>query len=499
MEGPLPRIPGVSGPLAKPVDYLEGLMEGFVAYDADWRMTYMNASAERLLGRSRADVLGKTWHQAFPHAVGNPVDQMYQRVMSKRAPERMEFFYAHYKTWMEISASPLSNGGVGVYFRDISDRKAAEAELREGARRKDEFLATLAHELRNPLAPIANAVEVLNLQGSTEAVPRAAHEVIGRQLKVMARLIEDLLDASRITSGKLELRRERVELAAVVEQALETSRPHVRGHEFTVALPAAPVWVDADPVRLAQVFANLINNACKYTPPGGQVRLSAECDGARVRVRVRDSGEGIAAEHMPRLFGMFSQVGPALHRDQSGRHGGLGIGLALSRALVEMHGGTIEAASDGPGRGAEFSVTLPAFDAPMPAPASRPQAQSGGRPRRILVVDDNEDSAASLAMLLRADGHTVEVANDGERAVEVAAAFHPNTILLDIGLPGMNGIEACRAIRSQAGGDTIQIAALTGWGQEEDQRRSREAGFDAHLVKPVERSALLALLAAARP
>src|SRR6185436_4878213 len=202
------RIDRVSDLAAKPVDYLEGLMEGFVAYDGGWRMTYMNASAERILGRKREDVLGKTWHQAFPHAVGNPVDHMYQRVKSQRAAERMEYFYPHYKVWMEISASPLSNGGVGVYFRDITDRKNAEAELRESARRKDEFLATLAHELRNPLAPIANAVEVLNLQGA-DGAPSAARAVIGRQVKLMARLVEDLLDASRITSGKLELRRSR--------------------------------------------------------------------------------------------------------------------------------------------------------------------------------------------------------------------------------------------------------------------------------------------------
>jgi CheY-like chemotaxis protein len=278
-----------------------------------------------------------------------------------------------------------------------------------------------------------------------------------------------------------------------VDQALETSRPHVRGHELTVALPAEPVWVDADPVRLAQVFSNLINNACKFTPPGGQVRLAAERDGARVSVRVSDSGVGIAAEHMPRLFEMFSQVGPALERKQ----GGLGIGLALSRVLVEMHGGTIAAASEGRGRGAQFVVALPAFDAPLPARGQGTAAQ-GGKPRRILVVDDNEDSAASLAMLLRADGHTVEIANDGERAVAAAAAFRPQTVLLDLGLPGMNGLEACHAIRSQAGGEAIQIAALTGWGQVEDQRRSREAGFDAHLVKPVERAALAALFASAR-
>jgi len=476
--------------LARQVDYLEGLLEGFVAYDGDWRMTYMNASAERILGRKREDVLGKTWHQAFPHAVGNPVDHMYQRVKALRVAERMEYFYAHYQQWMEISASPLSDGGVGVYFREVTDRKHAEAELRESARRKDEFLATLAHELRNPLAPIANAVEVLNLQGA-DGAPSAARAVIARQVKLMARLVEDLLDASRITSGKLELRRGRVELAPVIEQALETARPHVRGHELTVALPAEPVWVDADPVRLAQVFSNLINNACKFTPPGGKVRLLAEHDGARVRVRVRDNGVGIAAEHLPRLFEMFSQVETTFERS-----GGLGIGLALSRALVELHGGRIEAASDGPGTGAEFVVTLPAFDE---APGVR-GASAGARtskPRRVLVVDDNEDNAATLAMLLRLEGHTVQMASGGERAVAAVASFKPQTVLLDIGMPGMDGLEACRAIRAQAGGDSIQIAAVSGWGQADDHRRSREAGFDAHLVKPVERAALAALLASA--
>jgi CheY-like chemotaxis protein len=242
-------------------------------------------------------------------------------------------------------------------------------------------------------------------------------------------------------------------------------------------------------VRLAQVFSNLINNACKFTPPGGQVRLAAERDGARVRVRVRDSGIGIAAEHMPRLFQMFAQADAALERAA----GGLGIGLALSRALVELHGGTIAAASEGPGSGAEFTVTLPALEEGA-APLVAEERQAHAIPRRVLVVDDNPDSAASLAMLLRSAGHTVEVAHDGERAVEAAARFHPNAVLLDIGLPGMNGLEACRAIRAQPGGDAITIAALTGWGQHEDQRRSREAGFDAHLVKPVEREALAALL-----
>jgi PAS domain S-box-containing protein len=610
-------------PAPAPVDYLEGLMEGFVAYDANWVMTYINASGERLLGRKREEVLGKTWQQAFPHAVGNPVDHMYQRVKRRRVAEGMEFRYAHYGTWMEISASPLSNGGIGVYFRDISDRKrveeelrtlaaivensgdfvglsspdfvplyvneagrrmlglvdsdvtqtrvmdyfwpedlprieaeavpalerdghwsgevrfrhfqtgqpiptmwnvfairddsgktvgygtispdltamkradaalqAANAQLRDSARRKDEFLAVLAHELRNPLAPIANAVELLNLRGSQEPALQSAREVIARQVRHMVRLIDDLLDVGRITSGKLELRRERVELAVVVEQALETARPHLRGHEFTLSLPAQPVWLDADPVRLAQVLSNLLNNACKYTPGGGQIRLSAARVGAKVALKVRDNGIGIPREQLPALFNMFSQVAPP----PGLAVGGLGIGLALSRTLVEMQEGTIEADSEGPGHGSEFTVTLPAFDEGATPRGPRTQASgTGADPRRILVVDDNQDSAASLARLLRADGHTTEVAYDGERAVQAAASFRPDTVLLDIGLPGMSGLDACRAIRSQAGNQHILIAAVTGLGQEEDERKSREAGFDAHLVKPVQHAALTALLAA---
>jgi PAS domain S-box-containing protein len=482
--------------LPSSVDYLEGLMEGFVAYDGDWVMTYINASGERLLGRKREDVLGKTWHQAFPHAVGNPVDLMYQRVKSARQPEGMEFFYQHYGTWMEISASPLANGGVGVYFRDISDRKRAEAALQDAnallvdnARRKDEFLATLAHELRNPLAPITHAVEILNRQGSMEAGPRSARAVIDRQLKLMVRLIEDLLDVSRITSGKLLLRRERCELAKVIEQALETSHPHLRGFEFRLALPAEPMFLDADPVRLAQVFSNLLNNAAKYTPPGGQVRLTAEREGSRATVRVTDSGIGIAPDHMPHLFEMFSQASAARELSK----GGLGIGLALSRALVEMHGGAITARSGGTGAGSEFAVTLPVFDVPAESGAKR-EAELVRVKRRVLVVDDNEDSAATLAFLLRNDGHTVEVAHDGERAVQTAAAFRPDAVLLDIGMPGMNGLETCRALRSQEGGAGVLIAALTGWGQEEDQRKSHGAGFDAHLVKPVALADLVSLL-----
>jgi CheY-like chemotaxis protein len=370
--------------------------------------------------------------------------------------------------------------------------------LREADRRKDEFLATLAHELRNPLAPMRNGLQLMKLaQGNAEGIERA-RTLLERQLGQMVRLVDDLLDLSRISRGTVELRRARVSLAAVVRQAVETSQPAIEaaGHAFTLEVPEEPIVVDADEVRLAQAIANLLNNAAKYTEAGGRIRLAVTREGDGAVVTVEDNGVGVSPEMLPRLFEMFTQVDRSLERSQ----GGLGIGLAIVKRLVEMHGGSVTAYSAGVGKGSRFVVRLPLALAPAgPELARREGRPAGSRVRRrILVVDDNEDTAASLAMLLRADGHTVEIAHDGQGAVEAAAAFRPNTVLLDIGLPGMSGIEACRAIRAQPGAGTMQIAALTGWGQEEDQRRSREAGFDAHLVKPVERSALLALLAAAK-
>ena len=353
---------GVDPLAAQTADYLEGLMEGFVAYDAAWVMTYMNAAAERLLGRDRRDVLGKTWHQAFPHAVGNEVDRMYQRVMRERRPERLEMFYAHYGRWLEIGAAPVQSGGVAVYFRDVSDRVRAyqelersSEELREADRRKDEFLATLAHELRNPLAPIRNGLQLLGLAapGSEAAVQALA--MMERQTKHLVRLVDDLLEVSRIRTGKLELRREPVELAAVLASAIETSRPLIdaAGHALRVALPQEAIVLDADPVRLAQVLANLLNNAAKYTGPNGVIDVTVRRSGGEVRVSVRDNGTGIEREMLARVFELFVQAG----RDRL--QGGLGIGLTLARRLVELHGGTLEAHSDGPGLGAEFVVCLP--------------------------------------------------------------------------------------------------------------------------------------------
>jgi PAS domain S-box-containing protein len=350
-------------------DYLEGLMEGFVAYDGNWRMTYMNAAAERLLGRRREEVLGKTWHEAFPHAVGNPVDQMYQRVMRTRAGERMEYFYPHYDRWLEISASPVRTGGVGVYFRDISDRKRAEEELRLNDRRKDEFLATLAHELRNPLAPIRSGLQVLRVSPPGGEPAAQTMAMMERQVHHLVRLLDDLMEVSRITQGRVALRKQDFDLAEAVRTAVEASRPLVAAaaHRLELELPEEPLRVHADPVRVAQVLSNLLNNAAKYTPDGGRISLSVRRDGAAAQIRVRDSGIGIAPEMLPRLFEKFAQLpGAAKHS-----HGGLGIGLSLARTLVELHGGTIQAMSTGEGKGAEFVVSLPALAASPSQEAAR--------------------------------------------------------------------------------------------------------------------------------
>jgi signal transduction histidine kinase len=366
----------------------------------------------------------------------------------------------------------------------------------EADRRKDEFLATLAHELRNPLAPIRNGLQILRLaKGDAEAEERA-RAMIERQVQQMVRLIDDLLDLSRISRGKIELRRERVALEAVVQSAVETSRPLIEQsrHRLTLDLPAAPVFVDADLTRLSQVVANLLNNAAKYTEPGGDIRLAVAPDENGVTIRVRDNGVGIPPAMLPLIFEMFTQVDRSLERAQ----GGLGIGLTLVKRLVEMHGGTVEARSEGRGQGSELLIRLPVLtpaveEAPI-ADEAEPAANAPVR-RRILVADDNVDSAASLALMLEFMGNEVHTAHDGLAAVEAAAAIQPDVILLDIGMPEMNGYDACREIRRQPWGRAAVVVALTGWGQEEDKRRSREAGFDQHLVKPVEPAALDRLLA----
>jgi signal transduction histidine kinase len=371
-----------------------------------------------------------------------------------------------------------------------------ETQLRDIDRRKDEFLATLAHELRNPLAPVRNAVHILQLKGANSPELKWACDVLERQVHAMTRLIDDLMDISRINLDRIELRREPVELAAVIHRAVESSRPLIdeSGHELAIALPEGPLLIDADPIRLAQVFMNLLNNAAKYMDRGGRIELSAFATGNEVGVSIKDAGIGISAERIASLFTMFSQVERALSRTR----GGLGIGLALARRLVELHGGRISAHSDGLGRGAEFLVHLPQIREGVAAAGSVPAAEpnSPGVGLRILVADDNEDAALALAALLEILGHTVRTAFDGEAAVRVAAEFEPEVALLDIGMPTLNGFEACQRIRAQPRAHTMTLIAVTGWGQADDRRLSKEAGFDHHLVKPVDPKVMTELLSA---
>jgi signal transduction histidine kinase len=384
-------------------------------------------------------------------------------------------------------------GCVGV-FVDITARKRAEDALRRADQRKDEFLATLAHELRNPLAPIRNAVEVMQrLRGAGERVEWATR-VIDRQLVHLSRLIDDLLDVSRISRGAIGLHPQRVAVQAIVEQALETCRPLLDrvGHRVSVTLPHAPALVDADPTRLVQVVANLLNNAAKFTLRGGHIELVVRRDGPYVELVVRDDGIGIPADKLGEIFEMFAQVDTSVER----AHGGLGIGLTIVRLLVELHGGTVVARSRGPGRGSEFIVRLLAADGGGAAaePSSRTPVAHASAGRRVLVVDDNTDAAESLAMLLECEGHVVRVAHDGPSALVLARELSPEVILLDLGMPTMSGYEVAQRVRAELGAGVV-LVAVTGWGQAEDRRRTREAGFDHHLVKPLDFDSLRAILA----
>ena len=375
-----------------------------------------------------------------------------------------------------------------------------EEQLREANRRKDEFLATLAHELRNPLAPVRNAVHLLKKKVQDSPDVTWASELIERQVKAMSRLIDDLMDISRINQGKIELQRERVDLAEVVADAVETTRPMIDAGRHVLALSVSPgsFELDADRARLGQAFTNLLHNATKYMDAGGRIAVNARLDGKHVEITVKDSGIGLAADRLEAVFEMFSQVESALSRSR----GGLGVGLSLTRKLIEMHGGTVVARSDGLGRGTEFVVRLPLrammakAEGEVPAPAGTAAPVAAGAGLRIVVADDNEDAADTLAALLEVFGHSVRQAHDGEEAVAVVQAFDPQLVFLDIGMPRLNGYECCRKIRSLPGGDARTLIAVTGWGQPDDRRQSTEAGFDRHLVKPVDPGVLADLVAA---
>jgi PAS domain S-box-containing protein len=479
---------------------------GYLSLDSQGRIRQANFACAELLGMERQHLTNKKLNEFIVSGNQDHFFNFLRQSFRDPARKRCELevqradgsrFHAHVEGLSGQADNGLDHECLAVIM-DITKRKRAEEALREADRRKNEFLATLAHELRNPLAPIRNAVEILKQQGPREVSVQAAQDMIERQLRHMVRLIDDLMDVGRITRGKLQLRPERIELATVLEQALEASSPHVECRELTLAvsLPPERVYLDGDPVRLVQVFQNLLNNACMYTQKGGSIRVNAEQDGANVVVRIMDTGVGIAPDDLPNLFQMFAQVSTPPDQPATG----LGIGLALARGLVELHGGGIEARSEGLGKGSEFRVRLPvcaAMHVPPPAPAQQRADPEAFTCRRVLVADDNPDNAESLAMLLRLTGHEVETALDGIQTIEVAERFRPEVVLLDIGMPRLNGYEACRHIRAQPWGEAISIVALTGRGQAEDHRKSREAGFNRHLVKPVQPTEILDLVASA--
>jgi PAS domain S-box-containing protein len=468
--------------------------------DLHGRYVFVNDAAQAPFGMARNALYGKTDEELFPPETAAQFKKNDQDALStSRGIEVIESLEhedgIHYSIVSKFpipdaEGKPAYVGGVAV---DITERMRAEEALRQADRRKDEFLATLAHELRNPLAPIRNAVELLRLDVNVETT-QSAIEMLDRQLTQMVRLIDDLLDVSRISRGKIELRRERVELTSVVNQALEAARGYNAddGHELTVELPSNPIYLNADSIRLAQVIGNLLNNAYKFTPRGGHVRLIVEREDGEAVIRVQDNGIGIAPHHLPHIFEMFSQADTSLERSR----GGLGIGLSLVQRLVELHGGTVEAHSKGTGLGTELIVRLPMAEEliPLQSIPAFDTVQPNTVSSRILVVDDNQDAATSLAMLLKRLGYDVCLAHDGLEAVEVATSVHPQIVLLDIGLPKLNGYDAGRLIREKCPDRNLVLVALTGWGQSDDRRRSEEAGFDAHLVKPVDISALMNIL-----
>jgi PAS domain S-box-containing protein len=472
---------------------------------------FVNRAGLELVGLEGIEQARRTQVQDFffPEDQHRVMHEFFPSVQEKGHGE-MEVRFRHFKTgearWMAYKVLMLTGAEGGVVgfatvSQDVTERRRLEdglrklaADLSEADRRKDEFLATLAHEFRNLLAPIRNALQIIRLSDQLETWEEA-RTLMDRQLGQLVRLVDDLMDVARVSQGKLELRTERVQLAAVVSSAEQTSRPLIDhlGHQLIVTLPKQPILLDADPTRLAQVLANLLNNSAKYMDRGGRIWLTVQRQGNDALISVRDTGIGIAAEQLLHIFEMYSQVESSLGRS----HGGLGIGLTLVKRLVEMHRGAIEAKSDGPGKGSEFVVRLPVV-----VTANGPQAELGNAeplaPKsslRILVVDDNRDAADSLTRLLRLMGNDTRTAYDGVQGVAVAEEFRPDVVLLDIGLPKLNGYEACRRIREQPWGKKAIIIAVTGLGQHDDRRSSHDAGFDHHMVKPADPQELMKLLA----
>jgi PAS domain S-box-containing protein len=471
-----------------------------------------NAAAERLFGYPAAKAVGHHISLVIPPERLAEEDRIIATLKEGRRIEHFETERLRsdgQRIALSLTISPIRDAsgnviGASKIARDITRERQIEAERKElednlrklatqlsaADKRKDEFLATLAHELRGPLAPLANVLELWKRSGDRKQL-KLARETMERQLSQLVRLVDDLLDLSRVTHDRLELRKSRVDLAAVIEHAVEACRPIIdeRAHRLSVTLPAEPCILHADPARLAQVFANLLNNSSKYTDKGGHISVGAQREGDTIVVRVRDSGIGIPADKLDTVFDMFSQVGSAIDRSQ----GGLGIGLTLVKQLVAMHDGTVEATSAGLGKGSEFVVRLPVDLSSLPTSAPTTDAEPTPSPsRRILVVDDNVDSAQTLATLLTVSGHTTVTAHDGISAIEAAEKHRPEVVLLDIGLPKMNGRDVCRRLRELPWGDDLVLIAVTGW--DDEPEKWKEAGFDAHLVKPARYDELSGLL-----
>jgi len=471
-------------------------------FSRDRRYLWANPNYAARLHKTRDELIGRTVEEILGEPAWQTIEPYVARVLGgeKLEYEALVEFKDVGMRWCHCAYSPTSNesnepdGWVAV-ITDISHHKQMEEALREADRRKDEFLAVLAHELRNPLAPIRNSVHVMQMTAGDEKVQAEARDVISRQLTQMVRLVDDLLDVSRISRGKIALRPERIPLRTILDSAIETSRPLLDGasHRLTITAPADRLFVHADLTRLAQVFSNLLNNAAKYTAPGGEIELRVDTSDRRVIVSVKDNGIGIPSEMLGEVFDMFTQVGRSIDRSR----GGLGIGLSIAKRLVEMHGGTIEARSEGADRGSEFIVTLPLAreDSDHPTPRGQDGKPATLASRRVLVADDNRDAAESLSLILTMMGNEVRTAHDGLQALEVGMAFRPDIVLLDIGMPNLSGHDVCRRMRETDWGKKATIAALTGWSQDADRRKSREAGFDHHLVKPVEIDAVERLLA----
>jgi PAS domain S-box-containing protein len=501
---------------------LAEVSDGVVVTDAEGRVTFINPAAGRIAGVTPEEATGRFFQDVLPlldegtHQPAGLARDGEARGVAITGRDGAEHR-------LEARARTLQNGspeGGGVLFllRDISRRERAERTLQEAEerhrgleeelrrrtdelaaedRRKDQFLAMLAHELRNPLAPIRNAVELMRQVETFDPTFQPSREMVERQVKHLARLVDDLLDVSRITRGSIRLRKEALDLGSVIESAVEAARPLIQGrsHQLDVELPPEPLRLEADPARLEQIVANLLDNAARYTMPGGHIWVKAEREEGDAVVRVRDSGIGVPHDVLDRVFEPFVQTADdSLARTE----GGLGVGLTLVRSLVEMHGGRVEAHSPGLGQGSEFVVRLPArlsADA-SPPPAEAP-APAAFRSLRVLVVEDNLDAAESLATLLRLWNHDVQVVHDGRSALDAARLQQPEVVLLDIGLPGLDGYQVAQRLRDEVGLDHTLLVAMTGYGQPEDRRRSREAGIHYHFVKPVEPLVLRNLLAGA--